>query len=166
MREIYKNPMFYYLVIPVLVGLWPLLVWAVYLPRTERVQEIERGLLIEGQTQIVDILRIDPGRLNFTDANDVGGEFSYGSAVDRVANLCRITASNCNYNAGNIIPSGGKRRQDARVKLSDVTIVQTAEFLSMIQSRWVNLTAEKIKLTKKKKIPDQWEVDLDLLYYY
>jgi len=166
MREIYKNPMFYYLLIPVLVGLWPVLVWGVYLPRVERDQEVEQGLLIEGQTQIVDILRLDAGRLNFADANDVAGEFSYPSAVDRVANLCRIPASNCTYQAGSIITSAGKRRQDARIKLTDVSIVQTAEFLYTIQARWVHLTCEKVKLTKKKGMPDQWEVDLDMVYYY
>jgi hypothetical protein len=166
MREIYKNPMFYYLLIPVLVGLWPVLVWGVYLPRVERDQEVEQGLLIEGQTQIVDILRLDQGRLNFADANDVAGEFSYPSAVDRVANLCRIPASNCTYQAGSIITSAGKRRQDARIKLTDVSIVQTAEFLYTIQARWVHLTCEKVKLTKKKGMPDQWEVDLDMVYYY
>jgi hypothetical protein len=36
MREVYKNPMLYYLLIPVLVGIWPLLVWGVYLPRAEQ----------------------------------------------------------------------------------------------------------------------------------
>jgi hypothetical protein len=159
--------MVYYVLIPLLVALWPVLVWAMYLPRAEHNQDVESGLLIEGQTLIVDILRLDPDRLNFANEEDVAGEFSYGSAVDRVANLCRIPASNCDYDAGNIIPQkGGKRRQDARVKLTDVSIVQAAEFLSTIQSRWVSLTCEKIKLTKKKGMPDKWDVDLNLIYYY
>jgi hypothetical protein len=167
MREIYRNPMLYYLVIPVLVGFWPLLVWGVYLPEVERAQGIERGLCEEGQMYVVDILRIDPGRLDFADATEVTAEFSYGPAVDRVANLCRIPASKCNYQAGNIITaSGGKRRQDAKVKLANVSIVDAAKFLSTIQSMWVNLTCEKVKLSRKKGMPDQWEVDLSFLYYY
>ena len=166
MRDIYRNPISYYLLIPVLVALWPLLVWGIYLPGAERDREIEESLYIEGQTNIVDILRIDPDRLSFVDANDVSAEFSYGPAVDRVANLCRIPASNCNYKAGNIIVSDKKRRQDARVKLKDVSIVQAATFLSRIQSMWVNLTCDKVKLTKNKGMPDQWNVDFDFVYYY
>ena len=158
--------MLYYLLIPVLVGLWPVLVCGVYLPRVERDQRIEQNLGEEGQMYVVDILRIDPGRLDFADVNEVSAEFSYGPAIDRVANLCRIPASNCQYTAGDIIPVGGKRRQDARVKLSDVSIVQAARFLSTIQSMWVNLTSVKTKLTKKKDMPDQWEVDFSFLYYY
>ena len=87
MREIYKNPVFFYLVVPALVGLWPLLVWAVYLPRAEQELAIEKSLCVEGQTQVVDILRIDPERLDLPDANEVSTEFSYGNAVDRVATL-------------------------------------------------------------------------------
>ena len=166
MRNIYRNRVFYYLFIPALVGVWPLLVWGVYLPRAEQELDIDESLYVEGQTQVVDILRIDPERLELPDANQVSTEFSYGNAVDRVATLCRMPASNCTYMAGGIMKSGGKRRQDAMVKLSDVSIVQAAEFLSRIQSMYVNLTCEKIKLTRRQGMPDQWGIDLNFVYYY
>jgi hypothetical protein len=166
MREIYKNPVLYYLLIPVLVGLWPLLVWGVYLPRNEQQRDVEQSLLVEGQTHIVDILRIDPERLNLVDANEVTVEFSYGRAIDRVANLCAIPASSCDYSAGNIVEVSGKKRQEARIKLTNVSIVQAAKFLSTFQSMWATLTCDKVKLTKKKGMPDQWDVDFNFLYYY
>lgn len=166
MREIYRNPIVYYLLIPLLVGIWPLLVWGVYLPRAEDDREKERALCIEGQTRIVEILQVDPDRIELMDANNVTREFAYGSEVDRVANLCRILAGNCSINASNIILSQGKKRQDARVKLTNVSIVQAAKFLYTIQSMWVNLTCENIKLTKKKGMPDQWDVDFRFVYYY
>lgn len=166
MPDICRNPVVYYLLIPVLVGIWPLLVRAVYLPRTESTLSTEEALYIEGQSRIIDILQIDPDRLNFVDANEVAAEFSYGSAVDRVANLCKIPASNCDFQAGNIMRAGGKRRQDARVKLTNVGIVQAARFLSTIQSMWVSLTCERVKLNKKKGMPDRWDVDLSFVYYY
>jgi len=166
MREIYKNPILYYLLIPVLVGLWPLLVWGVYLPRNEQRRDVEQSLLVEGQTHIVDILRIDPERLNLADANEVTAEFSYGRAIDRVANLCAIPAGSCDYSAGNIVEVSGKKRQEARIKLTNVSIVQAAKFLSTLQSMWATLTCDKVKLTKKKGMPDQWDVDFNFLYYY
>jgi len=166
MREVYKNPMLYYLLIPVLVGLWPLLVRAVYLPNAEREREAEGSLCVEGQSCVIDILTIDPDRPITAGTTSAPVEFSYFAAVDRVANLCKIPARNCSYPVGNPMVSSGKKRQDARVKLTNVSIVQAARFLSMMQSMWVNLTCENAKLQKKKGTPDQWDVDFSFLYYY
>jgi len=167
MRELHKNPMLYYLLIPVLVGMWPLLVWGVYLPRTEHQREIEGGLCVQGQTAVMDILGIDPDRPNMTTKNLVPTEFAYGAAVDRVANLCKIPPSNWTSTAGDFMVSSGKKRQDARVKLTAVSISQAAKFLSTIQSMWpIRLTCENLKLQKKKGMPDQWDVDFSFLYYY
>ncbi len=165
MREIYRNPIFYYLLIPVLVALWPLLVWGVYLPRAQRNQKSEQASYIEAQTCIVDILTLDPDRLKI-DVNQVSLEFSYGNAVDRVANLCKIPASNWTSSAGNIVKYQKKQRQDAMVKLTNVSIVQAARFLSTMQITWATLNCEKVKLTKKKGVPDQWDVDFSFTYYY
>lgn len=166
MRDIHRNPIFYYLLIPVLIGMWPLLVWAVYLPAAERDRDNDYNLLIDGQTQIMGILEVDPQRTNAADPNRVAGEFAYGKAVDRVANLCSVPASNCIVSAGTIATISGKKRQDATIKLKDVSIVQVAKFLSTVQSTWVNLQCDRIKLIKRKGMPDQWEVDFKFIYYY
>jgi hypothetical protein len=167
MREVYKNPMLYYLLIPVLVGIWPLLVWGVYLPRAEHEREIEGGLCVQGQGSVMDILGIDPDRPNMKSTNLVPPEFSYLAAAGRVANLCKIPASNWTSAAGNNIVSSGKKRQDARVKLTAVSIRQAAKFLWTIQSMWPSrLTCENLKLQKKKGMPDQWDVEFSFLYYY
>jgi hypothetical protein len=166
MREAFKNPMLYYLLIPLLVGTWPLLVWRVYLPRAEHSREVEGGLCVDGQTHVIEILQLDPDRMNMPGKGQVVEDFSYGSAVQRVANLCKIPASNCPYTAGKRMISGGKERQDANVKLTSVGIVQAANFLSTIQSMWVTLQCQDVKLTKKKGMPDQWDVDFRFIYYY
>ncbi len=166
MREIYRNPIFYYLLIPVFVALWPLLVWSVYLPRAQRSQKNEQAQYIEGQTCIVEVLTLDPDRLKIVDVNQVSLEFSYGSAVDRVANLCKIPASNWTSSAANIVKYQAKQRQDAMVKLTNVSIVQAARFLSTMQMTWATLSCDKVKLTKKKGSPDQWDVDFSFTYYY
>ena len=166
MRDLYRNPMLYYVLIPVMIGMWPLLVWAVYLPAAERACEGDYSLLIEGQTNIIGILEIDPDITRGVDPNRVGGEFDYGSAIDRVANTCGIPAGNHSFSAGSPIVSGGKKRQDAQVKLDAVSIVQIARFLSTIQATWVDLSCETMKLRKVKAMPDQWDVDFRFMYYY
>lgn len=166
MRDIYRNPIFYYLLIPVLVGVWPLLVWGVYLPTAQRERENDYSLLLEGQTSIMEILKIDPQRTNPVDPNRVAGEFVYSKAIDSAANLCGIVASRCSHRTALPNTSGGKKRQDARVWLKDVTITQAAKFLSTMQSTWVFLDCDRMKLTKKKGMPDQWDVDFDFVYYY
>jgi hypothetical protein len=62
--------------------------------------------------------------------------------------------------------SGGKKRQDARLKLSNVSIAQAAKFLYTLQSMWPLLTCESTNVTKQKGMPDQWSVDFRFLYYY
>jgi len=167
MREVYKNPMLYYLLIPALVGLWPLLVWGVYLPRAEQSREIEGGLCVEGQARVIDILQLDPDRPNIAPSpGQIAAPFDYGSAVTRVANLCKIPPSNYPYSASGKMVSGGKTRQDARVELKSVGIVQAAKFLWTMQSMWATLQCEDVKLTKKKGTLDQWDVDFRFLYYY
>ncbi|MEN6578278.1 MAG: hypothetical protein ABFD90_18180 [Phycisphaerales bacterium] len=166
MRDVHRNPVVYYVLIPLMIGVWPLLVWAVYLPAAERDRENDYRLLLDGQTNILEILEIDPQRTSRADPNHVGGEFAYARAVDREANFCGILPSNKNVSAQNIVQVSGKERQDARVELKDVSIVQAARFLSGMQSTWVNLNCDKLELTRKKGMPDQWKVDLHFIYYY
>ncbi len=168
MREVYKNPMLYYLLIPVLVGLWPLLVWGIYLPRAGQSREIDGGLCVEGQTRAIDILVLDPGRLemNPSGKGQITTPFEYGPAVTRAANLCQIPPSNCPFSSTGTMISGGKKRQDARVELKSVGIIQAAKFLWTIQSMWTSLQCEDVKLTKNKGTPDQWNVEFRFVYYY
>jgi hypothetical protein len=148
MRDILKNPMVYYLLAPVLVGIWPLLVWGVYLPGAQQASEEDDDYRLEGETYIMDILLKDPDRLKMAGEDQVAGEFSYANAIERVANLCSIPATSCTYSAGKIIPSQGKR------------------FLSKIQSTWVNLSCDKVKLEKRTELPDRWRVSLTFWYHY
>jgi len=165
MRDLPRNPILYYLLIPALIGIWPLLVWAVYLPKTQEACMDDHAQLIEGQTQILRILELDPDRTKGADPNRVVGEFVYGKAVESTANLCGIPRG-CPTTITPIITVNGKRRQDATVKLKDVSIVQAAKFLSHMQSSYVNLQCDKLKLTRRKGMPDQWEADLHFIYYY
>ena len=45
MKDFYKKAFFYYLIAPLIVAFWPLLLWAVYLPFSQRAWEREKGTL-------------------------------------------------------------------------------------------------------------------------
>ncbi len=168
MRDIYKNPILYYVAVTVLVGLWPLLVWAVYLPAaqdsvTEQMDQYKQAELV-----MMEILTLDPERLEIAEPNETATEFTYGGAIDRVARLYDIPADNCAVHTGVIVTAREQKSQTANVDLKQVDIVKFTKFLSMIQLRWIDLQCESVKLTRKDNMPsnDTWDVDIKFKYYY
>ena len=168
MKDIYRNPILYYIAVPVIVGLWPLLVWAIYLPNAQKDVEEQIAQYKKGEQIMMAILTLEPDRLEFADANDTAAEFTYGEAVDRVAKLCRIQPSKYNLSTAMIITTNEKKSQSANVDLKQVGIQKFARFLSMIQLRWANLQCERLKLIKKQNLPenDMLDVDIELKYIY
>ena len=166
MKDIYKNPMLYYILVPCLTVLWPLLVWAVYLPASE--SDLKEGIsgYKKAQVTIAAILESDPSRLENDDPNKTADKFDYATAVSDVANRCRIAATNYTVSSKPIRTSSGKKSQSASVVLKETNIASFADFLSKIQLRWANLECESVSLTQKKGLVDVWKVDLDFKYYY
>jgi hypothetical protein len=168
MKDIYKNPILYYIAVPVIVGLWPLLVWAIYLPNAQKdVKELMDQYKKAGPT-MMEILTLEPDRLEFTDANDSTADFTYGEAIDRIASLCRIPPSKYNLSSAMIMTARGQKSQSASIDLKEIDIQKFAKFLSMLQLRWANLQCERLKLTKKQNLSDNdlWDIAIELKYYY
>jgi hypothetical protein len=168
MRDILKNPMFYYVLAPVLVGLWPLLVWFVYLPRMGKGLDSDIAQYGNAASCMSEILTLDPERVNMDRSGAMASptEFGYGDAVNRVADRWHIGSRNCTFHVSDKVKISGKQTQEAKVILSDVDIVQACNFLSTIQSSWVNLECQKGELKKKEGAPDRWDVDLSFKYTY
>jgi hypothetical protein len=166
MKEIYKNPTLYYILVPIAIALWPLLVWAVYLPRAESNWKEEQGQYNKAQEIISKILSLDAERLEFADLKSNAAEFDYANAIEKVATSCNVPSSSYQLSSGILITSGEQKSQNAKVVLKQVDIAKFAKFLSTIQLRWANLQCTQVKLTQKKGLPDVWDVDLDFKYYY
>ena len=166
MKDIYKNPVLYYILAPCIAALWPLLVWAVYLPAAEN--DLKKGIAEykEAQVTIESILELDPTRLENGDPNKAAEKFDYATAVSDIARRCKIPATNYTVSSKPVRVSGGKKSQSAKVVLRDVSIASFADFLSKIQLRWADLECESVTLTQKKGLVDVWKVDLDFKYYY
>ncbi len=166
MKQFYKNPALYYILAPAIVALWPLLIWGVYLPAAEHKWQVEKSQYNKGQEVIAEILALDPDRVKFADSNSASVEFDYASAIEKTAGACRIAPTNYKLSSGIIITSGGQKSQSAKVDLKGIDVAKFAKFLSTIQLRWANLQCTQVKLTKKKGLPDTWDVDLNFKYYY
>lgn len=166
MKDIYKNAVFYYIAAPIVVALWPLLLWTVYSPGAADRWENEKIQYEKAQKIIAEILSIDPERIKFADLSAGATEFDYANAVEKTATLCGIPSTKYKLSSGIIITSGKQKSQSAMVGLNEVDIVKFAKFLSTIQLRWSNLQCSAVKLKKKTGLPDIWDVDIDFKYYY
>jgi hypothetical protein len=164
MKDIYKNPILYYILVPVVVALWPLLVWAIYLPQAEESYEREKAQCEKGEQIVLEIFNVDPDRA--IDANNTPTEFTYASAVNTTASLCKIPPTKFKLSSRMIMKSDRQQSQSANVALKEVDIASFARFLSLIQKRWANLQCNRVKLTKKEGLPDVWDVDIEFKYYY
>mgnify|MGYP001073464257 CR=1 FL=1 len=168
MKDIYKNPILYYIAVPVIVGMWPLLVWAIYLPAAQKDVKDQIDQYKRAEPIMMEILTLEPDRLEFADSNETTADFTYGEAVDRVASMCRISPSNYNLNSSMLMTLKGQESQSASLDLKQIDIQKFARFLSMLQLRWANLQCERLKLTKKQNLSDNdlWDVRIELKYYY
>ena len=166
MKDIYKNPILYYILVPSLAALWPLLVWAVYSPAAQDNLKEEMKQYEKAQAKIDTILDSDPTRLEIADPNKTADRFDYDTAVSDVARRCKIPATNYTVSSKPVRTSSGKKSQSAKVVLKQVSIANFAGFLSKIQLRWANLQCESVTLTQKKGLKDVWKVDLNFKYYF
>ncbi len=166
MKDIYRNPTLYYILVPIVVVLWPLLVRAVYLPDAENNWQAEKAQYNKAQKIIEEILNIDPDRLGFVDSKASAAEFDYANVVDKIARSCGISPTNYELSSKPPRTTKGQKTQSCHVELKQIDITKFARFLSTIQLRWANLQCENVTLTKGKGQPDMWRVDLDFKYYY
>jgi hypothetical protein len=162
MANIYKNPVVYYIIVPVLVAIWPALVMALYLPRAEKNLENNINDYTELNSTMLEILSLAPERIETQDPNKAKEEFSYYRVVDQVASLCNIPPAKCKLNAG----TANSKTQSATVTLSDIDITSFSKFLSMMQANWPKLVCSSVKLNKAENIPDEWEIIIRFEYYY
>ena len=162
-KEIYKDPMFYYILVPALAALWPAIIWGVYLPASRANYSSDMDQFLKAQQLTDELIKLDPERLNYTKGKDTAAGFDYAVAVQQAAEFCSIAA---NMSSGAIIKSEGKKSQAANVSLKGVSITNAARFLSIIQLRWSGLQCTKINFRKNKGMPDAWDVDLTFKYYY
>jgi len=161
MKDLHKNPVLYYVMIPLLVGMWPLLLWFKYLPLAQEDLQQQKQDIVDANSIIHQILAMDPDRLDYA-KNTQGetAEFTYGDAINQVAKTCGIATP--------VLREEKKteKSQAATVTLPTVDIVRCAKFLSTLQLHWSKLQCTQINLNKHKGLKDRWKVSLRFNYFF
>jgi hypothetical protein len=165
MKDLLRQSTLYYIAAPVLLAVWPLLLWLVYLPRTAETWEAEKKIYAEARQLAEEILTLDPDRRSYGDDKKSTG-FDYTVAIDAAARKLGIASANYTISSKPIQKSPGQKTRDCQLIINEIDITTLAEFLSNLQLTWASLQCQKVTLTKKESLPDAWKVDLTLKYYY
>ena len=159
MKDLYKNPITYYILIPVLAALWPLSLWLKFVPDMDRDRDQKKTYIQDANGLIAQILNLDPERMSYAKKKGEAVDFEYEVAIHKVAQSCGVRYE--------VFPgSRVKDKQTARVKIEDVDIVQCAKFLSTLQMHWANLQCTLVRLDNKKNTRDRWDVSMEFIYYF
>ncbi|MHC4271516.1 MAG: hypothetical protein ACYST2_04305, partial [Planctomycetota bacterium] len=133
MKDLLKNPILYYILVPIVVGFWPLLLGTLYIPKSKTNWEDMKSQYLEAQVTIQEILKLDPERLDLAGSANKDEKFDYATAVEKVASKHGIPPTNYSLNSGTIITTREQTTQNARISLKEVDIVKFTQFLSTLQ---------------------------------
>lgn len=167
MKEIYKQPIFYYVGVTVLLAIWPIWLFVFGLPHTKENYKREVQDYNEAEKLIGQILgELDPQRLDYAKAKKAGDKFDYVTAIDQITKVCGIAPNNYTLSSSPVrTTKSGQKTQDAAVTINKIDIERLAKFLSIMRMRWVNLQCTNITLSKLKGEKDAWKADVRFLYY-
>ena len=167
MKDILKKYSIYiYIILPVIIAIWPALVLAMYLPAAQDQLKNDIKAYSDANDLMLDILLLSPERVEPDDPNEEKVEFLFDNVIVEVATSCGIHPSKYDWNTGKDIETKGSKTKTASVTLSKIDVTSFAKFLSVIQTRWPKLVCNKVKLTKKPNTPNEWDINLEFKYFY
>jgi len=166
MRDIYKQPIFYYILLPIVVGIWPLWLFTVGLPGVKADYVKQDKKYQDAEVLIKQILELDPQRLDYAKASAGKSEFDYTLAIDQVCQLCKIPTTGYKLSSSPIRRiKGGQTSQDATMSIDKIDVEKFAKFLSVMHMRWQGLQSTNVTLSKHKATKDTWKADVRFKYY-
>ena len=166
MNDIYKKPVFYYVLVPILVGLWPLWLFSIGISTSRDNLYKEIKDYNEAQKLIGQVLDLDPQRLDYAKSKKAGDEFDYTTAIDQVTRLCRILPTDYKLSSSPVRKvKGGQKNQDASMTIDKIDIEKFSKFLSIMHMRWSSLQCTNVTLSKIKGEKDTWKADVRFIYY-
>lgn len=166
MKDITKEPIFYYVLVPVILAVWPLWLFAFGIPNAEAGYKREVSQYNNAEKLITQILEIDPQRLDYANAKKNGDTFDYTTAIDQVTKVCGISPTNYKLSASPVRKTkGGQQNQDASMTIDRIDIESLAKFLSVMHMRWASLQCSNLTLSKIKGEKNAWKTDIRFIYY-
>lgn len=167
MKEIYKKPIFYYVLIPALIGLWPIWLLTIGVPSAKDNLQKAMDDYVEAEKLIGQILgELDPQRLDYAKSKKTGEAFDFITAIDQVTKLVRIPPTGYRLSTSPIRKvKGGQSNQDASMTIEKIDIEKFTKFLSVMHMRWSSLQCSNVTLSKIKGEKNVWKADVRFIYY-
>lgn len=167
MKDIFKKAIFYYVLVPVVIGLWPVWLLVLGIPASRSNLNKEIKDYNEAEKLVGEILgELDPQRLDYAKARKGTDAFDYTAAIDQVTKFCGIAPNEYKLSSSPVRKmKGGQKSQDAAITVDRIDIERLAKFLSIMHMRWVNLQCTSVTLAKIKGEKDAWKADVRFVYY-
>ncbi|MEN6383726.1 MAG: hypothetical protein ABFD79_00850 [Phycisphaerales bacterium] len=167
MKDIYRRIIFYYVLAPAIIAIWPIYLLTVGLPGTKKGLENEITDYTKAQGYIKQILgELDPARLDYAKSKKTGEGFDFITAIDQVTKLCGIPQTGYRLSTSpQRKVKGGQASQDASMSIDKINIEKFTKFVSVMHMRWSNLQCTNVTLGKIKGEKDNWKADVRFIYY-
>jgi len=165
-KEFYKKPDFYFFIVPGIALVWVLTISLLSLPTAGSKYDRREENWSSMKPYIINILRLDPERLNYKDQESLSADFDYANTVQYFTETSDILSSSYSLKSDRILSRGGRKTKGANLTIKSVGIENFTLFLSKMMLRWPDLQCDNIKLTKLKDSPDSWQVVLRFTYNY
>jgi hypothetical protein len=167
MKDYLKNPMFYYIAVPVVLCVWAILAGAVFYPRAVTAWTNGQEEYKIAQELLAQIIAIEPQRLTHKqEQGSSGGDFDFTKVVNDFAAAFSIPPANFTLNTRGETKRAGKRARPATLSIRTIDIEKMSKFLSVMLIRWPDLQCESLTLEKLPQGKNEWRIDMTLTYYY
>jgi len=167
MKELLKNPNFYYIVAPSVTLVFALMAAFVFYPRASAKWQDSESEFKEVQTKAEELLKLQPERLAYkVDETKTGEKFDFTVVINDFAKVFDIRESNYTTSVKGQVRKQGKMARSATVSIKSIDIEKLCKFLSTMLAYWPDLECDVLSLDKGKAGKDDWKADLTLTYYY
>ena len=162
-----KNPNLYYIVVPVLAGLWAILAGFVFYPGSIHAWEKSQTDFESAEKQIKQLVAIQPKRLDYkVDEKAKPEEFDFTKTINDFARVFSISDSNYNLTVRSPAKKAGRQTRSATIVIKTIDVEKLAQFLSAMLLRWPELKCEVLSFEKIKNTKNNWKVNMSMTYYY
>lgn len=166
MKDMLKNPNFYYIAAPSAAMIFTLLAGFVFYPGAVKQWKDSETEYNNSKELAEKLLTLQPERLLAAGQVTSGETFDFTVVVNDFAKTFSISPSNYTTSVKSEVKKQGKRARSATVSIKTIGIENLTKFLSTMLARWPDLECDVLSLDKGKAGKDDWKADLSLTYYY
>ena len=168
MKKYLENPLFYYILVPVIAGIWAIAAAVIFYPRAVVALQESKEEYTATQELLAQIVAIEPQRLAYQKEKGSGGsgDFDFTRVINEFATLFSIPSADFTLNTRGETRRAGKRAQSAVLAIKTIDIEKRTKFLSGRLVRWPELQCETLNLEKIAPGKNNWKAEMTLTYYF